>query len=139
MKNYNKHNMWPAQRKPTIFVPQLNLILLPQPTDTLNGYPSSVYPMLNVNLYAFLKGILPTTQSHDWNNDINAGRELGGGDLILFPLRLCSLIWHGLLCRPLLVSRLLQGCPGQGFLPTSITFQPTHPTPPSHPYHPSLL
>ena len=29
--------MWPAQQKPAMFAPQLNLILLPQPTDTLNG------------------------------------------------------------------------------------------------------
>ena len=54
----------PAQWKPTMFAPQLNLILLPQPTDTLNGYPSPVYPILSVNWSAFLEGILVTLQSH---------------------------------------------------------------------------
>ena len=43
----------PAKPKPVIFAPQLNLMLLPLPTDTLNGYPSPVYPMLDVNWYAF--------------------------------------------------------------------------------------
>ena len=43
---------------PFMFAPQLNLIFLPQPTNTLNGYPSTVYPMLNLNQSAFLNSIL---------------------------------------------------------------------------------
>ena len=50
-----------------------NLMLLPQPMDTLNIYPSPVYQMLNVNWSAFLKGILLILQSHNWNNSTNAG------------------------------------------------------------------
>ena len=46
-----------------MFTSKVNLILLPQPTDTLNGYPCPVYPMLNVNWSASLKGILPTLKS----------------------------------------------------------------------------
>ena len=48
-----------------MFSPKLNLILLPQPTDTHNNYPSPVYPMLNVNWSAFLEGILTTLQSRN--------------------------------------------------------------------------
>ena len=54
-----------------MFTPQLNLILLHQPTDALNGYPSPVYPMLHVNWSAFLKSILQTLQIHDWKNGTN--------------------------------------------------------------------
>ena len=73
-----------------MFAPQLNLILLPQPTDALNGYPSLVYPILNLNWSAFLEGILLTFQSPDWNIGTNGGHQLqlGGGDLGLFPLTL---------------------------------------------------
>ena len=48
-----------------MFVPQLNLILLPKPIDTLNNYSSLAYPMLNVNWSAFLEGILTTLQSQN--------------------------------------------------------------------------
>ena len=51
----------------------INTILLPQPIDILNNCPSSVYQMLNFNWSAFLEGILLTLQSHDLNNDTNAG------------------------------------------------------------------
>ena len=55
-------------QKPALFVLKLNSILLPQLTGTLNIYPSPVYQVLNVNWSAFVKGILPTLQSHGWNN-----------------------------------------------------------------------
>ena len=48
----------------SVFAPQLNLIF-PQPTNTLNGYPSAVYPMLNVNWCAVMEGILLTLQIHN--------------------------------------------------------------------------
>ena len=80
--------MLPAQLKPTMFILQLNLILLPQPTDALNGYPSPLYSVLNVNWSAFLESILPTLQSYDWNNGTNGGHQLGSGDLDLLPMTL---------------------------------------------------
>ena len=46
-----------------MFTPQLNLIILPQHTDTLNGYPSPVHPVLSVNWSTFLEGILPPLKS----------------------------------------------------------------------------
>ena len=72
--------------KTCIFVPKLNSILLPQLTDTLNIYPSPVYQVLNVNWSAFVKGILPTLQSHSWNNGTHGGYQLGSEDLGLLPL-----------------------------------------------------
>ena len=111
-----------------MFTPKLNLILLSQPTDTLNGYPSPVYSVLNVNWSAFLKGILPTLQSHNWNNGTIGGCQLGGGDLKLLPLLTRCLsdlvVWHG----PLSV---LQGCPNKGFF-----HLPPHPALPHCPSHP---
>ena len=41
---------------------------------------------INVNWLTFLKGILPTTQSHGWNNSTHGGCQLGNGDLDLLPL-----------------------------------------------------
>ena len=38
-----------------MIAPKLYLILLHQPTDTLNGYQSLVYPTLNVNRSALLE------------------------------------------------------------------------------------
>ena len=35
-----------SSSKPAMFTPQLNLFLLPQPTGSINGYLSPVYPML---------------------------------------------------------------------------------------------
>ena len=58
--------MWPSEKKPAKFVPQLNFILLAQPVDVLNNYPSQVYQMLNVNQSAFLEGTLLTLYNHDW-------------------------------------------------------------------------
>ena len=68
--------------KPALFAPKLNSILLPQLTDTLNIYLSSVYQLLNVNWCAFVKGILPTLQSHSWKSGTLGGRQLGSGDLV---------------------------------------------------------
>ena len=76
---------------------------------------------INVNWSAFLKGILPTLQSHGWNNGTNGGRQLGSGDLGLLP----PTMWPtGVSLATLWTSWLLMGCPKQGFLPP-----PTHPTP----------
>ena len=76
------------QIKPALFAPKLNSILLPQFTDTLNIYPSPVYQVLNVNWSTFLRGILPTLQSHGWYNGTHGGHQLGSGDLDLLPLTL---------------------------------------------------
>ena len=40
----------------------------------------------NANWSAFLKGILPTLQSHGWNNGTHGGRQLDSWDLYLLPL-----------------------------------------------------
>ena len=69
-----------------MFAPKLNSILLPQFTDTLNIYPSPLYQVSNANWSAFLKGILPTLQSHGWNNGTHGGRQLDSEDLYLLPL-----------------------------------------------------
>ena len=42
--------------------------------DTLNIYTSPVYDVLNAGGSAFLKGILPTLQSHGWYNGTHAWR-----------------------------------------------------------------
>ena len=69
----------------TCFAPKLNLILLPQFTDTLKIYPSPVY---QIKLSAFPEGILPTLQNHDWNNGTNGEHQLGGENIRLLPLLL---------------------------------------------------
>ena len=69
-----------------MFAPKLNSILLSQFTDTLNIYPSPLYQVSNANWSAFLKGILPTLQSHGWNNGTHGGRQLDSEDLYLLPL-----------------------------------------------------
>ena len=90
--------------------------------DTLNNYPSPVYQVLNVNLSAFLKGILQTLQSYRWNNGTHGGHQLGNVDLGLLSLNMWSTcvsfttVW---------VSWLLMGCPKQGFFPP-----PALPNPP---------
>ena len=50
-----------------MFALQLNLILLPQPTDALNGYPSPVYPMLHVNWSAFLHANPSKSRLEQWH------------------------------------------------------------------------
>ena len=69
-----------------MFAPKLNSILLLQFTDTLNIYPSPLYQVSSANWSTFLKGILPTLQSHGWNNGTHGGRQLDSGDLYLLPL-----------------------------------------------------
>ena len=126
-----------------MFAPKLNSILLPQFTDTLNIYPSPLYQVSNANWSAFLKGILPTLQSHGWNNGTHGGRQLDSEDLYLLRA-----YW---LCGPLecycpLCGR--HGCswgvPRGGFChlpprpPLPVPPHPPRPTPPtpSHPTHP---
>ena len=72
-----------------MFAPKLNSILLPQFTDTLNIYPSPLYQVSNANWSAFLKGILPTLQSHSWNNGTHGGANWTVGTCICFH-RLCD-------------------------------------------------
>ena len=45
-----------------------------------------LYQVSNANWSAFLKGILPTLQSHGWNNGTHEGRQLDSEDLYLLPL-----------------------------------------------------
>ena len=108
-------------------------------TDTVNIYPSPVYQVLNVNWSAFLKGILPTLQSHGWNNGTHGGRQLNSGDLYLLPLA----VWPtGMLLATVWVSWLLVGVPRSGFchLPPHPPLPiPPHPTPPSIPPTPSII
>ena len=78
-------------QKPIQLVPQLNSILLPQPIDAPNNYPSPVYQVLNVtSLLSWKVRILPNLQNHDWNNGTNEGCQLGGEDLRLLPLPVWS-------------------------------------------------
>ena len=100
--------MWLSQQKPALSIPKLNSILLPQFTDTLNIYPSPLYQVSNANWSAFLKGILPTLQSHGWNNGTHGGRQLDSGDLYLLPLA----VWPtGVLLATVWASWLLMECP----------------------------
>ena len=125
-------NMWLPEQKSALFILKLNSILLPQFKNTLHTNPSSVYQVLNVNLSAFLKGILPTLQSQEWNNGSNGECWLESGDLGLLPL---ALLWPtGVSLAIVWVPWLLKGCPKWGFLPPSI-----HPTPPCSPSHPPPL
>ena len=111
-------------------------ILLPQFTGTLNIYPSPVYQVLNVNWSTFLKSILPTLQSHGWNNATHGGRQLGSEDLDLLPLAM----WPtGVPLATVWASWLLMKCPKRWFLPPPSPATPSCPTPPypvTHPTHP---
>ena len=121
-----------------MFAAKLNSILLPQFTDTLNIYPSPLYQVSNANWSAFLKGILPTLQSHGWNNGTHGGRQWTVGTCI------CS-HW---LCGPLECYWPLCGChgcswsvPRGGFchLPLYPPLPvPPHPAPPPIPPPPLL-
>ena len=97
-------------------------------------YPSPVYQVLNVNWSAFVKGILPTLQSHGWNNGTHGGCQLDSGDLYLLPLA----VWPtGVLLATVWASWLLMGCPKRWFLPPPSPPRPTPPCPtPAHPTHP---
>ena len=90
---------------------------------------SLVYQVLNVNWSAFLKRILLTLQSHDWNNGTNGGCQLGSGDLGL-PHWFCGpLVCHWLLCGRRDCS---WGVPNESFC-----HLPPHPS--AHPTSPPLL
>ena len=96
-------------------------------------YPSPVYQVLNVNWSAFVKDILPTLQTHGWNNGTHVGHQLGSGDLGLLPLTM----WHTIVSLSTVwVPWLLIRCPKQSLLPPSTPPTPPRPTP-SHP--PPLL
>ena len=122
-----------------MFALKLNSVLLLQFTDTLNIYPSPVYQVLNVNWSAFLKGILPTVQSHGWNNGTHGGCQLDNETCI------CSQ-W---LCGPLVCYWPLcgrNGCswsvPRGGFchLPPHPPLPiPPHPILPTIPPTPSII
>ena len=119
-----------------MFAPKLNSILLPQFTDTLNIYPSPLYQVSNANWSAFLKGILPTLQSHGWNNGTHGGCQLDSGDLYLLPLAVwptgCvahwSVIGH---CVGIMAAH------GVSLGVVFATSLPTHPSP-SHPTQPPI-
>ena len=105
-------------------------------TDTHNIYPSPVYEVLNVNWFAFLKGILLTLQSHSRNNGTHGGHKLGSGELDLLPLTM----WRtGVSLATVWVLWLLMGCSKQGFLSPPTPPCPTSQHPATHPIHPSLL
>ena len=75
----------------------------------------SVSIMLHINWSASLKVILPTLQSHDWNNGTNGGCQMETQD---YSHCLCGLlIKHRPLCGHLLASQLLQECPNWSLLP----------------------
>ena len=81
-----------------------------------------MYQVLNVNWSTFLKGILPTLQSHGWNNGTHGGCQLGSRDLGLLPLTtyvaglLPLTMWPtGASLATVWVSWLLMKCPKQGF------------------------
>ena len=111
-----------------MFAPKLNSILLLQFTDTLNIYPSPLYQVSNANWSTFLKGILPTLQSHGWNNGTHGGRQLDSGDLYLLPLAVWSVIGH---CVGVMDAH------GVSLGVVFATSLPTHPSP-SHPTLPRL-
>ena len=122
-----------------MFAPKLNSILLLQFTDTLNIYPSPLYLLSNANWSTFLKGILPTLQSHGWNNGTHGGRQLDSGTCI------CTHWLCGLLeCYWPLYGR--HGCswsvPRGGFChlpPHPPLAVPPHPAPPPIPPTPSII
>ena len=71
-------------------------------------YPSPLYQVSNANWSAFLKGILPTLQSHGWNNGTHGECQLDSGDLYLLPLA----VWPtGVLLATVWASWLLMECP----------------------------
>ena len=122
-----------------MFAPKLNSTLLLQFTDTLNIYPSPLYQVSNANWSTFLKGILPTLQSHSWNNGTHGGRQLDSGDLYLLPLA----VWPtGVLLATVWASWMLMECPWGWFLPPPsppTPPRPTRATPPRLPSHPPPL
>ena len=98
-----------------------------------------MYQVLNVNWSTFLRGILPTLQTHGWNNGTHGGRQLGSGDLYLLPLAMRP---TSVLLATVWASWLLMGCPKRWFLPPpslSAHSSPSHPTPPCLPSHPPPL
>ena len=97
---------------------------------------SPVYQVLNVNWSAFVKGILPTLQSHGWNNGTHGGHQFDSGDLYLLPLA----VWPtSVLLATVWASWLLVECPIGWFLPPPTPPTPPHPTLPHCPSHPPLL
>ena len=94
--------------------------------------------VLNVNWSDIVKGILPTLQSHDWNNGTHGGQQLDSGDLYLLLLA----VWpSSVLLATVWESWMLMECPKEWFLhpPSPHTHPPTHPSPshPTQPHRPS--
>ena len=113
----------------------MNFILLAQPVDALNNYPSPVYQVLNFNQSAFLEGILPILQNHSWNNGTKGGCQLGGGDtgllsLPLWPTNVAqAIVWASFLLQ----SALTKGFAPFHHIPTLLSIPPN---PAVHPIHP---
>ena len=84
-----------------------------------------MYQVLNVDWFTFLKGILPTLQTHGWSNGTHGGHQLDSGDLYLLPLTIRP---TSVLLATAWASWLLMGCPSGWFLPP-----PSPPTPPAPP------
>ena len=105
--------------------------LLPQFTDTLIIYPSPVYQVLNVNWSTFLRGILPTLQTHGWNSGTHGGHQLGSGDLDWLPLAVwpTDVIGH---CVGVMAAH------GVSLGVVFATSFPPHPPTPPHPTLPRL-
>ena len=117
--------------KPALFAPKLNSILLPHFTDILNIHPFPKYQVLNFHWSVFLKGILPTLQSHGWNNGTHGGRQLGSGDLDLLPLAMWPI---GVSLATVWASCLLKEYHKGWFFHLPPHPSPSHSTPrPSHP------
>ena len=87
-------------------------------------------------------GILPTLQTHDWNNGTHGGRQLGSGDLDLLPLAIwfTDVIGH---CVGIMAAHGVSlGVVFATSLPTHPSLSHpslSHPTPPRLPSHPPPL
>ena len=121
--------MWSTQPKHAMFAPQLNSNLLHQPTDTLNSYPSPVYPMLNFNWSPFLERILPTPKVTTGKVAPMEGVNWVVGNWDCSHCLCDQLMWYGPLCEH-------HGCSRVVLTRVFATFHRISPC--CHPTHPSI-